>query len=210
MRIVSGTLRGRRLTAPKGRTTRPTSDKVREALFSILHDRTHGARVLDCYAGTGALGLEAISRGAKLAVFVESDRDATHALRQNVAQLGVEDRTHVLTFDAKRLGAPLVDKYGAFDLVLMDPPYDRVDEALLVGRRLAELGAVAPDGLWVLEHADAGPPPEAPPGWHVVRRRGYGKTMLSFFAPGESDGDDEIEIEEATRDHNAQDDDREG
>ena len=187
------------MAAPKGRTTRPTSDKVREALFAILHDRARGARVLDCYAGTGALGLEAISRGAASAVFVESDRDAARTLRDNVAQLGVVDRTHVLTFDAKRLGAPLVERFGAFDLVLMDPPYDRVDEALAVGRRLGEMGAVATGGLWVLEHADKGAPPETPEGWSLQKRRAYGKTMLSFFAWDDAVADDETDDDQDDR-----------
>jgi len=123
MRIVAGTLGGRRLKAPAGRATRPTSDRVREALFSILGDLT-GERVLDLFAGSGALGIEALSRGAASAVFVDSDPRAIAAIRANLDSLGITAATH------KRDAVAYLNNAseGPFDLVFLDPPYSSASE----------------------------------------------------------------------------------
>jgi len=152
MRIVGGTWRGRALAAPPGQLTRPTADRVRQALFDMLLHAPwggrhvfEGARVLDAFAGTGALGLEALSRGAAAATFMEQDRAALAALRKNIAACRAEDRTSVLTTDV--LAAPRGEPCG---LVFLDPPYG-ANLAPLALERLGQMGWLAPDALLVAE-----------------------------------------------------------
>jgi 16S rRNA (guanine966-N2)-methyltransferase len=130
MRIVSGVYGGRRLIAPKDPRVRPTADRVREAWMSILGDELTGARVLDLYAGSGALGLEALSRGAASADFVELSPASLQALQANIAALGAGDRTRIHRAEALRFAQRL--SAGQFDIVLADPPYTRDDAARLV------------------------------------------------------------------------------
>src|SRR5205807_2939069 len=120
VRVVAGAFKGRRLQAPAGGRTRPTSDRVREALFSILGD-VSDARVLDLYAGSGALGIEALSRGAAGATFVDSDREAVVAIRANLALTGTDDRASVVRSPVGSFLA--AGRHGPFDLVFLDPPY---------------------------------------------------------------------------------------
>jgi 16S rRNA (guanine966-N2)-methyltransferase len=130
MRVVAGRFKGRTLHAPRGRDTRPTSDRVREALFSVLGD-VQSAAVLDLYAGSGALGIEAISRGATSATFVDNDEKAVAAIRRNLADLGIDAKVH------RRDGlAFLRSAEGPFDLVFIDPPYS---SAPRLGERLSQL-----------------------------------------------------------------------
>jgi len=183
MRIIAGTHRSRLLQAPKGVSTRPTSDRVREAIFSILGSRSPflGGRVLDLYAGTGALGLEALSRGACAATFVECSRSALQALRANVAALGVTDRTRIVTSVVERSAEALaVD--APFDLILADPPYALVKSGEVAGT-LADLvrrAWLAGGGHVVLEHGkeDASPPIE---GLFLSEVRRYGDTAVAFY-----------------------------
>ena len=149
MRIIAGTHRGRRLKAPPGLDTRPTSDRVREALFSILGD-VEGDRVLDLFAGSGALGIEALSRGAAGAVFVEQDRRAADAIRSNLAAIG-ERRAEVRQEDALAyLGRASGER--PFDLVFADPPYS---SATRMGERLSELlPAVLADRALIVTESD--------------------------------------------------------
>lgn len=173
LRIIAGSLGGRYIRAPSGRRTRPTSERVREAWFAALGPRVPGSRVLDLFAGSGALGIEALSRGAARATFVESDGRTAALLRENLRQLGLEGRSDVVRRDVfaflRREGR------GTFDLALADPPYGST-----AARRLAEAFAEDPfAGLLCLEH-----PPgslESLPG--VVWHRRYGDTALSFLAP---------------------------
>ena len=185
MRITGGTLRSRALRAPRGQSTRPTSDRVREALFGILGSAGVLARaaVLDLYAGTGALALEALSRGAARAVLVESSREALAALRGNVESLGVGRDATVLAADA-RACVPRLSAHGPFDLVLADPPWALVDsgEATRVLAAVVDAGLLAADGLAVLEHASRTPPPEVP-GLRRDQSRRYGDTALAFYKP---------------------------
>lgn len=175
MRIIAGQLRGRALLAPPGRATRPTTDRVREALFNLLAARRplDGARVLDLFAGTGALGLEAVSRGAASAVFVEAHAPTLGLARRNADRLGVEAactflRADVLAFLRRLPIAP-------FDLAFADPPYE-----LDTLPELPELARphLAPGGFFVLEH-DARHDFTAHPA--LVLSRPYGRTMISIF-----------------------------
>jgi 16S rRNA (guanine966-N2)-methyltransferase len=188
MRITGGTFRSRALRAPNGHATRPTTDRVREALFGILTSAgcVDGARILDLYAGTGALALEAISRGAAHAVLVESARDALIALRANIATLGLEGRTRVVAGDVaqavRRLGTG-----GPFDLVFADPPWAMVDgdPASGPGAALSTLvreNAVAPEATVVLEHSSRTIPLDVAGLLRLDTRR-YGDTALTFYKP---------------------------
>jgi 16S rRNA (guanine966-N2)-methyltransferase len=171
-RIVAGTAGGRRLVAPTGSGTRPTSDRVREALFSTLGDLT-GQRVLDGYAGSGAVGLEALSRGAAHALLVEHDRAALAALRANLAALGFVARVHA--GDLERLVAAEPDE--PYDLVFLDPPYaDPVDSVVAA---LDAHGWLATGATLVVERSTRSAEPTWPRTW-LARRRTYGETALWY------------------------------
>ena len=182
MRIVGGVWRGRALTAPAGQATRPTADRVRQALFDMLlhapwggRDAVEGTRVLDAFAGTGALGLEALSRGAAFACFMEQDRMALAALRRNVAACRAEDRSSVLAGDV--LAAPRGEPCG---LVFLDPPYggDLVPLAL---DRLRAMGWLAPGGLVV---AEAGRDEVLPGIGELLAERVHGAARISVVRTG--------------------------
>lgn len=185
MRVVAGHARGRRLVAPEGVDTRPTLDRVREAMFNSLVslDAIDDARVLDLYAGSGALGIEALSRGAASCVFVDHSREARRAISANLEATGFLDRATVVAQDA--LGwlrdagsASLVD---SFDLVLIDPPYAAEDE--LWSEVLAHVGRLAADGVVVAESARA---IALPPGWDARKQKRYGGTLVSVLLPPDS------------------------
>jgi len=190
MRVIAGRLGGRRLSAPRGRGTRPTSDRVREALFSMLGD-IEGAVVLDLYAGTGALGIEALSRGARRAVFVENARPALAALAENLATLGIEGEARVVAQPVAR-ASDLVVREGPFDLILVDPPYAALAEAAAtVARVVGSQGAgggLAPGGRLVIEHASRDAAPEIP-GLSLIRTRSYGEASLSLYASPDEHGE---------------------
>ncbi|MBE7730388.1 16S rRNA (guanine(966)-N(2))-methyltransferase RsmD [Komagataeibacter sp. FXV3] len=176
MRIIAGDCRGRTLHAPPGQTTRPTADRVRQALFDTLAhapwagiDFLRGARVLDGFAGTGALGLEALSRGAASAVFIEQNRAALRALRENVTVCGMGDRVMIRAMDMLRL--PVRGASGPVDLVFLDPPYnqDLPTRALVV---LERGGWLHPATLVVVETAAAESAPVAADRLLLERRHG--------------------------------------
>ncbi|WP_448061424.1 16S rRNA (guanine(966)-N(2))-methyltransferase RsmD [Cellulomonas hominis] len=175
-RIVAGTLGGRTLQVP-AKGTRPTSERVREALFSRLEHLgvVDDARVLDLFAGSGALGLEAVSRGAAQAVLVDAARAAADVCRKNVRTLGVADRVTVVTERAERyVTRPVATPW---DLVLVDPPYDVADDDLT--GILAALGPeVAPDGVVVVERSSRTPAPTWPGALTALDTRPYGETHL--------------------------------
>ena len=183
MRVISGRFGGRTLVAPAGAATRPTADRVREALFSVLAD-VEGNAVLDLYAGTGALGIEALSRGATRATFVENARHALRALRQNLDALELGDATTVLPIAVERALRTPPWREG-FDLIFLDPPYAvirgghfRAALAKAVERGLTP--SLRPGGRVVLEHASA---QNAPPvsGITLEETRVYGDSALSFY-----------------------------
>lgn len=179
LRIIGGRLGGRRLLAPRGQGTRPTQDRAREALFSILVDVT-GYRVLDLYAGSGAVGLEALSRGALRAVFVESDPRAIACLERNVLALDLAGASTVVGSPVARALRTL-PRAGPFDILFADPPYDLGEAALLEVLTHAPV-LLAPSGIVVLEHRSRDPSPEAL--LPVVRTdvRRYGEAALAFYA----------------------------
>jgi 16S rRNA (guanine966-N2)-methyltransferase len=175
VRVIAGAARGRRLRVPPGDRTRPTADRVKEALFSSLQGRLPGARVLDLYAGAGGLGLEALSRGAAAVTFVESDRRALQALRANVAAVGLEG-AEVVALDVRRAltGDGLA---GPFDLVLLDPPYRLADEEL--AEVLEALTAHLADSAHVVVERDRrAEVPAWPVGLLGAGARRYGDTTL--------------------------------
>jgi 16S rRNA (guanine966-N2)-methyltransferase len=170
VRVVAGEFRGRRLAAPRGRGTRPTADKVREALFSMLGDVT-GARVLDLYAGSGALGIEALSRGAESAVFVERDPRAAAAIERNLTSLGLEEE--VLRQDAVRF---LARSSGMFDLVFCDPPYDAASR--LAGPLAEHLPALTSKDARIVTESDKRNPLVLP--LPLLTERTYGDTRIAI------------------------------
>jgi 16S rRNA (guanine966-N2)-methyltransferase len=170
MRVVAGAFKGRRLVAPRGQLTRPTADRVREALFSMLGD-VEGARVLDLYAGSGALGIEALSRGAAAATFVERDARAVAAIERNLAAVGVE--AELIRDDAVRF---MARSEGEFDLVFCDPPYDSA--TAVAGTLTERLPALtAPDARIVTE-SDKRNPLDLP--FPLLRERTYGDTRIAI------------------------------
>lgn len=181
MRVIAGTLKGRRLKAPTWEGLRPTSDKLRETLFNILAPRIAGARFLDGYAGTGAVGIEALSRGAKTVTFVESDRRAEHLIAENLAHCGVEEGYAIIRATVARaidqLDAAAFGPYELFDIVWLDPPYDEAAGAVIA----AAQKLIAPGGLLVLEHARRRPAPETADRLRRVRQVTSGDSSLSFY-----------------------------
>jgi 16S rRNA (guanine966-N2)-methyltransferase len=175
MRIVRGTLGGRVLRAPAGADTRPTSEKVREAIFNILPD-VEGMQVLDLFAGSGALGLEALSRGAAHATFVDQGKAALTSVRANLRELGIEARATVLAGDAVTLAARHVPA-TSWQLVFIDPPY-RSDLAV---RSAAALAHLAADAVVVIEHDRRNAPPDRIGSLLRTDERRYGDTMVSFY-----------------------------
>jgi 16S rRNA (guanine966-N2)-methyltransferase len=188
MRIVSGEFRGRTLTAPPGSATRPTSDRARQAVFNILEHAAwapdlDGVRVIDLFAGSGALGFEALSRGAAFCLFVETDEAARGAIRENAEGLspggGLFGRTRIHRRDATDLGQRPGGDGPAFGLAFMDPPYAKgLGEIALA--KLAEGGWLAPDALVVFERG-AGEPGFSVPGFEELDARDYGAARVHFL-----------------------------
>jgi 16S rRNA (guanine966-N2)-methyltransferase len=185
MRVVSGSLRGRPIRAPEGEATRPTSDRARQAVFNILEhapwsDGIGGARVIDLFAGSGAMGLEALSRGAASCLFVEGAEPAVAAIRANVAAFGLDERVRVLKRNATTLGERPPTE-AAFGLAFLDPPYGSgLGEGALAA--LAEGGWLTPDAVVVLERG-AGEPPADLPGFEQIDERRYGAASLLILTP---------------------------
>jgi 16S rRNA (guanine966-N2)-methyltransferase len=175
MRIIAGTRKGHTIHAPKGLDTRPTSDRVRENVFNIVAPWVEGARVLDLYAGSGAMGLEALSRGAAAAVFVEADRDAVHMIERNLDKLRLTGATVIRT-EAMTGLAQEATAGRKYDLVLVDPPYSMTDFDTLA-RYLPQV--LADDGLAVVESAARTEPALA--GLAVRTSRKYGSTRVTVF-----------------------------
>jgi len=175
MRIVRGSRGGRVLRAPQGAATRPTSEKVREAIFNILPD-VEGMQVLDMFAGSGAVGIEALSRGAAHATFIDQAKPALTVVRANLRELGLEDRATVLAGDAVTLGARHVPA-SPWQLVFVDPPY-RSDLAV---RAIQTLAHLAPDAVVVVEHDRRNAPPDALGSLVRTDQRRYGDTLVSFY-----------------------------
>jgi 16S rRNA (guanine966-N2)-methyltransferase len=188
MRVIAGRFGGLRLETPS-RGVRPTGDRVKESLFAMLGPRLPGARVLDLFAGSGALGLEALSRGAAHAVFVERVPATARILEANLRRCGVgSEEADVVIRSAAAAGATWAAQGRRFDLVFADPPYDQAPG--LLADVLAQAPALlAPDGLLVLEHRKQDPPPPLPVGLRQVRERVYGDTVIVWVEPDPVDED---------------------
>jgi 16S rRNA (guanine966-N2)-methyltransferase len=180
MRVVAGTAKGLHLDVPPGRDVRPTADRVREALFSSLGERVRGARVLDLFGGSGALAIEALSRGAASAVIVELNRRTADVIDGNLARAGLAGGARLVRGDALKAISRLASAGLAFDVAFLDPPY----ASDLAARALAALiaaGLLAAGGIAVVEH-DKRRSIETPPGLSVLAVKTYGDTALTIYA----------------------------
>ena len=188
MRIIGGKFRGRKISAPDGDRVRPTTDRVREALFNVLMhgefldhlpNLPDGAKVLDLFSGAGTLGLEALSRGATKVVFVDEHAQSRGAVRTNVETLGATGHTKIIRRNALNLGPMETNIRGPFDLVFLDPPYDKglVEPALLSAR---DGGWLAEQALCVVEQKK-GEPLDVPEGFEEAGQRVYGDTQVTFL-----------------------------
>lgn len=184
MRIVAGSLKGRAIVAPEGQGTRPTSDRARQAVFNVLEHASwaeplHEARVIDLYAGSGALGFEAISRGAAFCLFVEIDDDARGAIRENADAYGLMGRTRVHRRSATDLGVRPGSAGEAFDIAFLDPPYGKgLGEQTLL--RLTEGGWLKPGAIVVFERGSDEPDIDTP-GYERLDARDYGAARVLFL-----------------------------
>jgi 16S rRNA (guanine966-N2)-methyltransferase len=191
MRIVAGNLKGRTITTPEGQATRPTSDRARQAVFNVLEhaawaEPLDGMRVMDLYAGSGALGFEAISRGAAFALFVETDEEARGAIRENADAYGVMGRSRVHRRSAIDLGSRPGSDGEAFDLAFLDPPYRKgLGEQTLA--RLLEGGWLKPGALVVFERGSDEPEIDTP-GYERLDARDYGAARVLFLRAGSAEG----------------------
>jgi 16S rRNA (guanine966-N2)-methyltransferase len=177
-RIIGGTAKGRRVEAPRGTSTRPTSDRTREALFSALEallGSWSGVRLLDLYAGSGAVGLEALSRGAEAAVAVERDRRTAGLVRRNAAALGL-----ALRMEARAVSTYLAGEPEPFDVAFLDPPYDMADAALQRDLHALRLGWLVEGAVVVVERSSRSPLAGWPEGFEPLRERRYGETVLAY------------------------------
>ena len=182
MRIIAGEAKGRRIKAPRGRGTRPMRDFVREAVFSMLAERVQGARVLDLFAGSGSLGLEALSRGAREAVFVERAREPARIIQENLDILGMSGKGVVKRVEVLEYLRKSSHGEGPFDLIFIDPPY-RIDltyrQEML--KRIAEGGFLKPSAAVVIEAPLRSAAPRAPEGLTFRERRRYGETAVDVY-----------------------------
>ena len=179
MRIIAGSARGTPLLAPKGMDTRPTQDKVKESLFNMLQGQLEDGAALDLFAGSGALGLEAVSRGASRAVLVDQSREASQCIRRNIEKLRFQDRAELLTCDWKQAVSKLARESRKFDLVFLDPPY-RMDDLGSLCDELDGAGLLNPEAVVVWERR-AGTKNELPPAFALMKQRAYGDTEMLLY-----------------------------
>ena len=192
MRIGSGTFKGRTLKTPKGEATRPTSGLVRETLFNILARDIPEARVLDLFAGSGSVGLEALSRGAAHATFVEKARPALACLRENIAALGVADETMVLPYPVERAFDDLIRHDASYNLIFLDPPFADAEAYAHTLAAVADSALLAPDGVLVAQHDARLPLPEEAGKLKRYRLQKIGDNALSLYRANETADSDEV------------------
>lgn len=187
MKVLTGRLKGREIRFKPMPGVRPTADKIRKAMIDTLRPKLAGARVLDLFAGSGAIGFEAVSNGAASVLFVESDRDRARSISDTAAALGLEEVCPVEREDAFRAVARLAAEGRAYDLIFADPPYRSGDAARIVGALMGSK-LLAPDGILVVECAaeEKVPSPDAPAGpLRMLRAREYGGSKVVYLAAGE-------------------------
>ena len=180
MRIISGDLKGKKLHSIKGTKTRPTSDRVRESIFNIIAFNVENTCILDLFAGTGAFAIEALSRGAMFAVFIDISKNAVSAIRENIKSCNLDDKFKVIKWDITKNLTCIEHSNPAFDLVFMDPPYDKkfLKPALLN----LHLSCCMEKGcLIIVEHSLREPIPKEPAVFEITDQRKYGKTLVSFL-----------------------------
>ncbi len=180
VRVIGGTAGGRRLRIPRGRSVRPTSDRVKESIFNILFGRLEVITVLDLFAGSGNLGIEALSRGAEQAVFVDRDRKCARIIRENLSDLGFTSKGEVLQLDCLTAITQLGERLQRFPLIFFDPPYEEgwVYKSLIA---LADKGLIEDDGWIVAEHSFREPVPDQCGDLKLEDQRAYGETRVSFY-----------------------------
>lgn len=184
MRIIAGEKRGCRLSAPKGMDTRPTLDRVKESLFGILQFDIASKRVLDLFAGSGGLGLEALSRYAEYAVFCDSSRESIAVVKENIKKLGYENRCRVYPCDWKKAVSDMAARGEKFDIVFLDPPYG-AGIAAAAAEALYEQGLLNEGFIIALEH-DSELPPELSDNFEIYDRRSYGELAAISFIRGKA------------------------
>lgn len=178
MRVISGQFRGTRLHTPSGTDIRPTADRLRESIFNIIGPRIRGKRVLDLFAGTGAMGIEALSRGATHAVFIDNHPQALDLIRRNIAKVKISERATIVSWDIAQNLQCLRD-HAVSDIIFMDPPYRRgLIQKTLNGLQTVEAGVA----MIVVEHAVKELLDDLPPDFLLEDQRRYGKTLVSFLS----------------------------
>ena len=193
MRVISGTSKGRKLVTPRSQSVRPTSDRVKESIFNILREEIEGKRVLDLFAGTGNLGIEALSRGAEKTIFVEKGRQALRLIQRNLNQFGLEDQSEIIPKDVNRAIGILKQRGESFDVIFMDPPYEKgmIEKTLM---KLNSHPIYCRDSLLVIEHNRREPLPNHVEGWNLIRQQRIGDTLISFLTPRKDSCSMEVEI----------------
>ena len=180
MRVIAGHYRGTRLCTPSGMAIRPTSDRLRESIFNIIGPQIRGKRVLDLFAGTGAMGIEALSRGAESALFIDDNPAALSALTKNIKNCSLENRTRAIKWNILKNLNILRAAQPACNLVFIDSPYNQK----MVQPTLSNLGlsrCLKNGAMVVIEHSTGEPIAENPPGFNISDQRRYGKTLVSFL-----------------------------
>ncbi len=180
MRVISGCARGHKLKAPKGLTTRPTTDRIKESLFNILAPDIYGCRFLDLFSGSGAIGIEALSRGAEKAVFVDSDKNSLSVIKDNIRAVKLDNNAEVLGCDVRAAVMRLSRDRASFDIIFMDAPYGKgyTQQTLTY---IAEAKILAPDGYIVAE-ISSGEEIPSPEGLELKRIKDYKTTKMVFFS----------------------------
>ena len=185
MRVISGSARGLKLNTPSDDRVRPTTDRVKESMFNIIQDRVYDSQVLDLFAGSGALGIEALSRGASQAVFCDNSLDSIKIIRSNIEKARVVDRSQLVSGDFKKCLRDMKTRKQKFDLIFVDPPYYKgLFEEVLETIRTREI--LKKDGIVIVEH-DANTPIEPLEGLEVFKEKKYGITMLTFYCLEDED-----------------------
>lgn len=181
MRIITGIAKGRKITAPEGMDTRPTSDRVKESLFNIISKKIYGARVLDMFSGTGNLGLEAISRGAEWCTFIEKNNATYKILLENIDNLGFKEKCDLYNRDAFDVLEMLGKKSDKYDIIFLDPPYSKglVEKAIM---GISEKSLMDDEGIIMSEYDENDIIPEDINGIKIYRTEKYGRTKISFWA----------------------------
>ncbi len=180
LRIIGGNFKGRKLQPVRGRRTRPTADRIRESIFDIIGDRVREAMVLDLFAGTGALGIEALSRGADGAVFIDNDENANFMIRKNIHSCALDEKTKVIKWDiVKNLNCIRTIK-PKFDLVLMDPPYNKKKTEMTL-LNLHQSRCLIKGADIIIEHSVSEPISENNSIFRMIDQRRYGKTLVSIL-----------------------------